>query len=213
MVIVWLIFYKFHFLNKCMTKEFVYVFRFHCFSTVLLHIFLILAYQHNISNSNGLPICFGRSCGLHWKNQFKLSNNEETMLNVPEVILRLNFKIIKLFSELYAYEIKFIKLKILINKRGLSRTDRWYMHVVLSYLSCTSNTYIVHKECLMSSSIVDPDTTSNIVDKRWYIYIVTLCFLFISLHKHTLCFLKSMLSILDLHILQWIVLHDMMIYM
>lgn len=53
-----------------------------------------------------------------------MSNNEETMLNVPKVILRLNFKIIKLFSELYAYEIKFIKLKILINKRGISKTDR-----------------------------------------------------------------------------------------
>lgn len=48
----------------------------------------------------------------------------ETMLNVPKVILRLNFKIIKLFSELYAYEIKFIKLKILLNKRGISKTDR-----------------------------------------------------------------------------------------
>lgn len=46
------------------------------------------------------------------------------MLNVPKVILRLNLKFKELFSELYAYEIKFIKLKILINKRGISKTDR-----------------------------------------------------------------------------------------
>lgn len=87
------------FLNKCITKECVYVFPFHSFSTALLHIFLILTYQHNMCNFNGLPICYGGNCEMHWKNQFKLSNNEETMLNVPKVILRLNFKIIKLFSE------------------------------------------------------------------------------------------------------------------
>lgn len=46
------------------------------------------------------------------------------MLNVLKVIFRLNFKIIKLFFELYVYEIKFIKLKILINKRGIFKIDR-----------------------------------------------------------------------------------------